>query len=66
MALELGNLLGAASNLTTAFGKEHSLKQFLKTVNDFGIQVNNNFEVSIYGFNDITFYVQDVQFGGID
>lgn len=65
MAFEVGNILGAASNLTTAFGKEHSLKKFLKTVDDFGIQVNNNFEVSIYGLNDITFYVQDVSFGGI-
>lgn len=65
MALELGNLLGAAANLTTAFGKEKSLKQFLKTIDDFGIQVNNNFEVNIFGLSDITFFVQSVEFGGI-
>lgn len=65
MAAELGNILGAVSNLTTAFGKNKSLKQFLKTVDDFGIQVNNNFEVNIYGLDDISFFVQDVNFGGI-
>jgi hypothetical protein len=37
MALELGNLLGAAANLTTATSKEKSLKAFLKNVNSFGI-----------------------------
>lgn len=37
MAFEIGNLLGAASNLTTAFGKGKSLKAFLKTIDDFGI-----------------------------
>lgn len=66
MAFDIGNLLGAASNLNSAFGKEKSLKSFLKTVDDFGIQVNNNFEVTLYGLNDITFFVQDVSFGSVD
>jgi hypothetical protein len=66
MAMELGNLLGAAANLTTAFGKDKSLKSFLQSVNDFGIQVTNNFEVNIAGLTDITFFVQDVSFGGIN
>ena len=57
MAFEIGNILGAASNLTSAFGKGKSLKSFLKTIDDFGIQVTNNFEVSLYGLNDITFFV---------
>ena len=65
MALSLGNLLGAAANLTTAFSKPKSLKEFLNTVNDFGIQVANNFEVNFSGLEDITFFVQDVQFDGI-
>lgn len=65
MAFEIGNLLGAASNLTSSFGKTKSLKSFLKTIDDFGIQVTNNFEVTLYGLNDITFFVQDVNFGGI-
>jgi hypothetical protein len=37
MALELGNLLGAAANLTTAVSKEKSLKAFLKNVDKFGV-----------------------------
>lgn len=65
MALELGNLLGAAANLTTAFAKGKSLKSFLQHINDFGVQVTNNFEVNIYGLEDITFFVQEVTFGGI-
>lgn len=65
MAFEIGNILGAASNLTTAFKKDKSLKQFLKTIDNFGIQVTNNFEVNLYGLDDITFFVQDVSFGGI-
>jgi len=56
MALELGNLLGAAANLTTAVASGKSLKKFLSTVDDFGIQVQNNFEVNIAGLEDITFF----------
>ena len=65
MAMELGNLLGAASNLTTAFGKDKSLKSFLHHIDDFGVQVTNNFEVNIFGLEDVTFFCQEVSFGGI-
>jgi hypothetical protein len=57
MAIELGNLLGAAANLTTALSKEKSLKTFLKNVDKFGIQVTNNFEVNFSGISDATFFV---------
>ena len=65
MAMQLGNLLGAAANLTTAAGKAKSLKSFLQTINDFGVQVTNNFEVNIAGLEDLTFFAQSVNFGGI-
>lgn len=65
MALDIGNLLGAAANLTTATAKGKSLKSFIQTVNDFGIQVTNNFEVNLFGLEDITFFVQEVTFGGM-
>lgn len=65
MAIELGNLLGAAANLTTAMSKEKSLKAFLKNVGSFGIQVTNNFEVNFSGISDATFFVQSIDFGGI-
>ena len=65
MALELGNLLGAAANLTTALSKEKSLKAFLKNVDSFGIQVTSNFEVNFSGISDATFFVQSIDFGGI-
>ena len=56
MAMELGNLLGAAANLTTALLYFLSLKSFLHHIDDFGIQVTNNFEVNIAGLEDITFF----------
>lgn len=65
MALQIGNLLGAAANLTTAFGQDKSLKSFLQHINDFGIQVTNNFEVNIAGLEDVTFFAQSINFGGI-
>lgn len=66
MALALGNLLGAAANLTTAFSKEKSLKSFLDHINSFGVQVANNFEVNFSGIEDVTFFVQDVSFDGME
>jgi len=60
MALEIGNILGAAANLTTALSKEKGFKSFLKTVNSFGIQVKNNFEVNFSGLEDVTFFVQSI------
>lgn len=65
MAIEIGNLLGAAAQLTTAVSKERSLKSFLQNIDNFGIQVNNNFEVNLFGLQDITFFVQSISFGGI-
>lgn len=65
MSISLGNLFGAAANATTAFGKAKSLKSFLHHIDDFGIQVTNNFEVNVAGLEDLTFFVQDVTFGGI-
>lgn len=65
MAMELGNLLGAAANLTTAFSKPRSLKSFLSQMDSFGIQVTNNFEVNLFGLQDITFFVQSINFGGV-
>lgn len=65
MALQLGNLLGAAANATTALGSIKSLKNFLHTIDDFGIQVANNFEINLAGLEDITFFAQSVSLGGV-
>ena len=64
--MELGNLLGAAANITTAFSKGKSLKSFLEHIDDVGIQVQNNFEVNFSGLEDVTFFVQSINFGGIN
>lgn len=60
MALALGNLLGAVANASTALSEEKSLKSFLQNINDFGVQVKNNFEVNFSGLQDITFRVTDI------
>lgn len=65
MGLELGNLLGAAANLTSTLSKERSLKSFLKNFDKFGAQVANNFEVNFSGIQDATFFVQSINFGGL-
>lgn len=65
MGLELGNLLGAAANLTTAASQEKTLKSFLANINSFGLQVQNNFEVNFSGLEDITFFVQSITIPGV-
>lgn len=65
MALEIGNLLGAAANITAAFSKPKSLKSYLSMISDLGVQVTNNFEVNFSGLEDITFFVTTINFDGI-
>lgn len=66
MSLELGNLFGAAANVTAALQDDQkSLKSFLAHVNDFGIQVKNNFEVNFSGLEDLTFFVHSIQLPGM-
>ena len=60
MAGELGNILGAATGISTALSKEKGLRTFLDNVNTFGIQVANNFEVNFSGLADITFYITEM------
>ena len=55
-----GGLFGAVTSLTTALSKPQSLKQFLKTTNKLGFQVQNNFEVNFSGLQEITFFIQSV------
>ena len=58
--LGLGNLLGATAQATTALSKERGVKQFIKTIDKFGIQVQSNFEVNFSGLSNITFFVQSI------
>ena len=58
--LDLGNLLGAAAQATTALSKGKSLKSFIETIDRFGIQVKNNFEVNFSGLEGATFFVQSI------
>lgn len=60
MSLDFGNLLGAVTQLKTNSGKKKSLKNFLKTIDKFGVQVTNNFEVNFSALDDITFFVQSI------
>lgn len=63
--LNVSNLLGAAANLTTALSEERTLKSFLQTMGDFGLQVKNNFEVNFSGLQDATFFIQSIDIPGV-
>ncbi len=60
MALGVGNLAGAVNGVMTAIQKEQSVKSFLDVINDFGVQVSNNFEVMFSGLADTTFFITDI------
>ena len=60
MALAVGNLLGAVNGVMTALSKEKSLKSYLDSINSFGIQVKNNFEVTFSGLTETTFFVTSI------
>lgn len=65
MALDFGNLLGAVANASAAMSEEKSLKNFLRHIDDFGVQVKNNFEVNFSGLQDVTFNVTDITLPGV-
>lgn len=65
MALQLGNLLGAVANVTTITNDETTLQDFLNNIDDFGVQVKNNFEVNFSGLQGITFRVMDIKLPSI-
>ena len=65
MSLQIGGILGAAAQLTTAFGEEYGVKKFLKTIDKFGVQVKNNFEVNFSGLQDVTFFIQNIDIPGV-
>lgn len=63
--LELGNLFGAVTNVTTALSREKGVKAFIDTINHFGIQVKNNFEVNFSGIPSTTFFIQNIDVPGL-
>lgn len=65
MSLQIGGILGAAAQLTTTFSEEYGVKKFLKTIDKFGVQVKNNFEVNFSGLQDITFFIQNIDIPGV-
>lgn len=66
MSLDIGNLAGAITQGASALSDPKSLKSFLKTINKFGVQVNNNFEVHFSALDTVVFYVQSVSTPGIN
>lgn len=65
MGLALGNLLGGITNLTTALSHEKGVKAFLHSINNFGIQTKNNFEVNFSGLEQATFFIQSIDLPGL-
>jgi hypothetical protein len=60
MAMAVGNLLGAVNGAMVALSKEKSLKSYISTIDGFGIQVKNNFEVFFSGIPNTTFFVTSI------
>lgn len=65
MSIALGNLLGAAANITTAISHGQSLNQFLQGIDFLGVQVKNNFEVNFSGLEHVTFFIQSIDIPGV-
>lgn len=65
MALDLGNLLGAVTDVTTAFSKETGVKAFLNTFRKYGAQVKSNFEVNFSGLQGLTFFITGISIPGV-
>jgi len=65
MSLDLGNLFGAVTNVTTALSKETGVKAFLNTFRKYGAQVKNNFEVNFSGLEKLTFFITNISMPGI-
>lgn len=65
MGMDLGNLLGAVTNATTAVSKETGVKAFLSTFKKYGAQVKNNFEVNFSGLQDLTFFITNISVPGM-
>lgn len=65
MSLDLGNLLGAATHITTASSKETGVKAFLNTFVKYGAQVKNNFEVNFSAIPDLPFFITSISIPGI-
>jgi hypothetical protein len=56
MSLEVGNLINAAGSLASTISNS-SLKSFLANLNNFGVQIKNNFEVNFSAIPDIKIFV---------
>jgi hypothetical protein len=58
MALDFSNLTGAITQAKSAFGDGNTgLKNFLSTVNKYGLQVSNNFIVNFSAIPDLNFMI---------
>lgn len=64
MAIEAGNLLNAAAGLASTISNS-SLKSFLANINNFGVQIKNNFEVNFTAIPDVKIFVQSITLPGI-
>ena len=63
--LDLGNILGGITQAETVLQDELSLRKFLKTVDKYGLQTDNNFEVNFSGIPKFTFFIQSIQMPGV-
>lgn len=68
MALDFSNLTSAITQAKTAIQgtKGSGLKNFLNTIDKYGIQVSNNFVVNFSAIPDLNFLIQSISIPGLE
>ena len=63
MAINLGNALGAITQVQTGRAQNYGEKpliEFIEKINKYGVQLRARYEVNFSGIEDITFFVTDI------
>lgn len=63
MAISIGNILGAVTQIQTGFANsegEKSLLDFLNKIDKYGVNVRARYEANFSGIKDITFFITDI------
>lgn len=57
MGLGISNLLGVVNGVSTGFGSSQSLKKFISTMDNVGIQITSRYEAVFSGIPQATFFI---------
>jgi len=66
MGLSIGNLVGAANAVVTGFSDNQSLKKFLSTMDQLGVQITSRYEAIFSAIPHATFFIQNINTPGME